>query len=78
LQNFYVKITGALLLLFPKPPIFKPLNKTANFEKRISDDISKNFKSKTLTVDSVKELGGFTNRKIIKKYNNFGGLTSCV
>jgi hypothetical protein len=36
----------------------------------------KNFKNKTLTVDSVKELGGFTNSKIVKKYKNVGGLTS--
>jgi hypothetical protein len=26
-----------------------------------------NFKNKTLTVDSVEEIGGFTNRKIVKK-----------
>jgi len=34
------------------------------------------FKSKTQTVDSVGEVGGFTNRKIVKKYKNFGGLRS--
>jgi hypothetical protein len=38
--------------------------------------LPKNFKSKTQTVDSAVEVGGFTNRKIVKKYNNFGGLTS--
>jgi hypothetical protein len=36
----------------------------------------KNFKNKTQPVDSVKEIGGFTNRKIVKKYNKFGGLTN--
>jgi hypothetical protein len=35
-----------------------------------------NFKNKTQPVDSASEVGGFTNRKIVKKYNNFGGLTS--
>jgi hypothetical protein len=38
--------------------------------------LSKNFKSATLTVDSAREVGGFTNWKIGKKYNNFGILTS--
>jgi hypothetical protein len=35
-----------------------------------------NFLSKTQAVDSVGEVGGFTNWKIGKKYNNFGILTS--
>jgi hypothetical protein len=34
-----------------------------------------NFKSTTLTVDSVREVGGFINLKIGKKQFNFGGLT---
>ena len=38
--------------------------------------LSKNFKSKTQTVDFAREVGGFTNWKIGKKYNNFGILTS--
>jgi len=52
------------------PPI-----KTANFEKRISDNITGKFKIKTQTVDSAKEVGGFTNWKIVKKQFNFGRLT---
>jgi hypothetical protein len=37
--------------------------------------LPKNFKSKTQTVDSAMEVSGFTNRKIVKKYKNFGGLS---
>jgi hypothetical protein len=32
------------------------------------------FKIKTQTVDSAREIGGFTNWKIVKKWFNFGGL----
>jgi hypothetical protein len=35
-----------------------------------------NFLSKTQTVDSAGEVGGFTNGKIVKKQFNFGGLSS--
>jgi hypothetical protein len=33
--------------------------------------LPKNLKSKTQTVDSAEKAGGFTNRKIVKKYNKF-------
>jgi hypothetical protein len=38
--------------------------------------LPKLFKSKTQTVDATMEIDGFINRKIVKKYNNFGGLSS--
>jgi len=37
--------------------------------------LPENFKIKTQTVDSAKEVGGFTNWKIVKKQFNFGRLT---
>jgi len=38
--------------------------------------LPKLFKSKTQTVDATMEIDGFINRKIVKKYKNFGGLRS--
>jgi hypothetical protein len=66
----------ALLLLFFKPLTFKPQIKPQTLKNESLIAFPKLFKSKTLMVNSVGEVGGFTNCKIGKKQFNFGGLIS--
>jgi hypothetical protein len=51
----------ALLLLFSKPITFRPQIKPQTLKNESQMTLSKNFKSATLTVDSAREVGGFTN-----------------
>jgi hypothetical protein len=69
---------GTLLLLFFKPLTFKPQKKLPTLKNESQTALPKLFISKSQPVDSVREFGGFTNCKIVKKYKNFGGLTSWV
>ena len=66
----------AHLLLFFKPFTFKPQIKPQTLKNKSQIALPINFKSKTPDVDSSREVGCFTNGKIVKKQFNFGGLSS--